>query len=628
MKQLLLIYRKLSTKEVVFILKHYDCNNTEIHYLNKNLKSKKLSHYSNKNIFAPSISAKNIASEAIDYIQKIAHLKISKGKTLIELLGDNGDTFWYHIRYIVYNRYKASLLFYYTILATIKHYLPKYQQIVIYHNQQLSNYFFQKEKIVNDSIQFKLPNKTSTLNKNYFGLIKFAITFILRGLLGVFNWNKKSFKKSKHIFFSPIQNLHKIYNPIRNRLELKDSIGGNIIDHFKANKDCYVIEDYYPPKRSELKKNKLKLSFLAQIRFKSTLPFETSILLTLLSFKNYKSIQNFKSRLNINLEIIKKSNVINSEIAIILKSLRTVMILSYIRKIASKKLFKRLNNLKSIGLYDEYSAAAKNLIVEANKKKVMTYAIQHGAIYRTHLGYIYTSNDLGKVTLPDYTLLWGEKFKNLLLTNSIYSKDQLKVFGQLRTDTIFNLRDTESTETLSTFNSKKPIITFASQPLFEGEENIREQLLTDFFKLSKEYKDYQFILKPHPREKEDQYFLNIANKVGSDNFSIFRGDLYHILSITTTVLTYYSTVGAEAVYFNKPLIVFNYNNDDKASYIEEGVAYNAQNFENLKDLLLNVIEKNMRIPQKDLKNYISQNAYKVDGKTTERYINFINQTKT
>ena len=55
------------------------------------------------------------------------------------------------------------------------------------------------------------------------------------------------------------------------------------------------------------------------------------------------------------------------------------------------------------------------------------------------------------------------------------------------------------------------------------------------------------------------------------------------------LITCFSTVGAEAVYFHKPLLILDHLGQDVQGYIREKVAFEARDWQTLEEVLLEVL---------------------------------------
>ena len=90
----------------------------------------------------------------------------------------------------------------------------------------------------------------------------------------------------------------------------------------------------------------------------------------------------------------------------------------------------------------------------------------------------------------------------------------------------------------------------------------------DVFSALKDIPDAHLVIKLHPAEFNDfDYYHDLARKSGCSNYQIvLQVDLYLLISLSDIVITCFSTVGAETVYFNKPLIILDHLKQDIQGY--------------------------------------------------------------
>ena len=185
----------------------------------------------------------------------------------------------------------------------------------------------------------------------------------------------------------------------------------------------------------------------------------------------------------------------------------------FFRFLSFDELFKA-SNLDSLIISDENSPQQKVIQYAAVKNNVKVFAVQHGAIYRYHFAYTY-GEYTNRPIQPTVTFTWGEYYHNVLLKYGGYNADQVCAVGSLRKkgiDTSSDLR----------VQSDKKIVLFATQPI--PDETLRVQQLKDVFECFSMLSDrFQLIVRPHPNEKEDKYFEEIATLVGFKNLIIERG---------------------------------------------------------------------------------------------------------
>lgn len=266
---------------------------------------------------------------------------------------------------------------------------------------------------------------------------------------------------------------------------------------------------------------------------------------------------------------------------------------------------------------DENSPFNKSLIDACRYLKIKTIGIQHGAIHELHPAYRLTPGEAAKNITADLNLIWGDYWKDHLIMTGNYLPSALKVTGQIRTDTIPLL--TKS----GLARGEKRIILFASQP--QRDPSLREKAAADLFKAASKVENIIICLKPHPLEKDyHKYYSDIAQKYGTVNIH-FRpdGDLYELINSADAVYTCFSTVGTEAVYFYKPLIIHDPLEQDIQSYIASGVGRRVRNENECESALRQVASDLLTQDKKAASKFISDYAFLIDGKVSERVLSEI-----
>jgi CDP-glycerol glycerophosphotransferase (TagB/SpsB family) len=237
---------------------------------------------------------------------------------------------------------------------------------------------------------------------------------------------------------------------------------------------------------------------------------------------------------------------------------------------------------------------------------------------------MYTQNDKKRNILPDYTLVWGEYWKNFLINEGNYPEEALRVTGQIRTDIIPKI--IENPKLIHSFIQlprNKKIILFASQPQRDAE--LRKLAAYDVFSAAKKTANAHLLFKLHPAEKNDfDYYQQIAKEANCHNYTIiYEADLYILIASADVVITCFSTVGAETTYFFKPLIILDHLKQDVQHYYKEGIAFQATDGPMLTEYIEHILDGKKELNKEAYNKYRSRFAYKIDGKVSERVINFI-----
>lgn len=265
---------------------------------------------------------------------------------------------------------------------------------------------------------------------------------------------------------------------------------------------------------------------------------------------------------------------------------------------------------RTITAIDENSPNYKSILDAAKYHGIKTAGIQHGAIHDLHMAYRYTLKDKQNNVQVDQTYVWGEKWRKILISRCNFSAESILVTGQLRTDIIDKLPDNE--------NNTRKLIVYASQP--QRDELLRKRTFIDVINTVSERKNAQLILRPHPAEYNNlEYFYEIAKEVDFHNLIIdIDTDLYSLLNKCNVLITCFSTVGTEAIYFHKPVIILDYLHQDSLGLIDRNIGLPAYNIEMLKEQLDFLFDRNFEIDLDLYDKFISEYAYRIDGNCSFR----------
>lgn len=288
------------------------------------------------------------------------------------------------------------------------------------------------------------------------------------------------------------------------------------------------------------------------------------------------------------------------------------------------KSFFKGSSIENIVTISEHSSNERSILDAANSVDIRTIGIQHGIIGPYNVSYIFNKDEIEFNPLPDQTIVWGKIWQKYLIEHSCYNEENTVVIGQLRADLIPQFNKLNKKEVSQEFDENKSMILFASQP--QKDEHLRKQAALDVFNATKDESDYQVIVKTHPSE-EKGYYEAIAKEAGASNFLILGEeiDLYELLAVSDVVITCFSTVGGEAIYFNKPLITIDPTNEDIAGYAAHHVSDQVKNASELKQSIYNAVHQ-----QTDrsvyYSEYIRSHVNKIDGSVTSDYLKLIDQS--
>ena len=291
------------------------------------------------------------------------------------------------------------------------------------------------------------------------------------------------------------------------------------------------------------------------------------------------------------------------------------------RYFAARNYFKT-SGIKAVIAADENSPLTKSILDAARFCGIKIIGLQHGTMHDLHPAYLYTPTDCKNRIMPDLTLTWGKYWEEFLIEKGNYPKNSVISVGQIRTDIIPILLKEENQRK----DEPGKTIVFASQP--QRDPELRYQAAFDVFKAAAKLPQSSLIVKLHPREFSDsEYYLKIAKEADCTNFILdTTSDLYQLIASCDVLITCFSTVGTETVYFHKPLIILDHLKQDIMGYVAEGVAFQASDAASLTEILSGVFSGSLQINREKYDSFIEKYAFQIDGKVAERCLNAITKS--
>ena len=284
-----------------------------------------------------------------------------------------------------------------------------------------------------------------------------------------------------------------------------------------------------------------------------------------------------------------------------------------VRLIEGIKIVIKKEEINIIVMGSDVHRFGKTIAFVGNKLEIKSLVLQHGVAGR--LGFVpVTSTKIA---------VWGESTKKFLLQNNV-NEEKIVITGASKFDIIKN-KEYDKEEVYKQFNldKDKKIILFGTQTVPEKEEMFKAVINS--------LQDEQLIIKLHPKDDVDFYnsrLNNIKNKV----VVVKDYDIYNFLNIADlTISRASSTVVIESMLFNVPVITLNLANikgsNEMIDYNDYGCVIDVKEEKELKNAI-NDVFNNKKIKEKLEKNmekFIKDYAYKIDGKSTERVINLIDE---
>ena len=469
-------------------------------------------------------------------------------------------------------------------------------------------------KTLFSEVDFRFPELETEPPLNFRILFSYLVLLKIRFLSYLFS----SKKKPEYLLY-----LTEKYSTVMDKKTLKTKQGHHILEYLIAELDgrfALLTEVLMPKTKGKSDYSFSKKQFRSSLNHRRKIFIEGFMISGLLSKDVRKSTREAQKSLRSAYPKVRETELSLPQKLIleIFQSLDSSSRFFLFRYFAARKYFTN-SGLKAVIAGDENSPLTKSILDAAKFCGIKTIGLQHGTMHDLHPAYLYTENDRKNRVMTDLTLTWGKYWEEFLVEKGNYPSNSVISVGQIRTDIIPVLAKAESQKEI---NPAERIV-FASQP--QRDPELRFQAAFDVFKAAQMLPNTQLIVKLHPRESADSvYYSDIAAKAGCKNYTIDKtSDLYQLIASCDVLITCFSTVGTETVYFHKPLVILDHLTQDIMGYAAEGVAFHATDADSLTRILSGIFRGTLKIDREKYNVFIQKYAYRIDGKVAERCIEAI-----
>lgn len=557
----------------------------------------------------PDSVVKEATEELIDAIKNFGD-KVVGDSRISSILTIGNMPLWHYQRFRIFFLLKNQWL----IKKAISHYLVSSHKVTCYAVNKTTY------EIYDNRVSIIKPKSTSSKKvRNYKAIFNYLLFFKLRVIISIFR--KLNLKEKKHAIID-----RSLRQQCRNIVTLEKKWDNfNLYPLFDLNlPDFLIISEIETPKFNNEKPFSLhSYYFNGEGRTKNTIYGEWILFKGLISVSTFTKLSTLKKQYQESVAAIQKLKLTTTEKRIFdaFTSLEKSSNFYLLKYLCYSRFFSK-NKIENISAIDENSPATKCILDSARENGAQSIGIQHGNIGDSQPAYLYTSNDKIDKVMADKTIVWGKYWSDFLINFGNFPAESIKIAGQMRSDVIPAMLERSSIYKESIEKSDF-IAVFASQPI--PDPAMRRKLAHDVFSCFSNIESTLLIVKLHPAERYSAaYYENIAIEVGCKNYKIiYDVDLYELLAACDIVITAYSTVGSEAVYFGKPLIIHDPYNEDLLGYIKEGVAMQAVDNESMINIVENIKSGKIKPDMSKYLDFISKYAYAIDGKATERTLKVI-----
>ncbi len=467
-------------------------------------------------------------------------------------------------------------------------------------------------------VEFRFPAEKTKANLNVGQLFSYLALTKYRFLHFLFSAKKQP----EYLLY-----LTEKYSTVLNHETLQPDSGHHILEYLIGKLDqrfALLTEVLMPKPRGKSDYSYSNRQFHSEWNHCPKIFLEGALISGMLKASVRKSVNTARKQLKTAYPEVKKAELsLTQKLGLeVFQSIDQSSVFFLYRYFAAREYFRK-SRLKAIIAADENSPLTKSVLDAAKFCSIKVIGLQHGTMHDLHPAYLYTPTDAQNKVMPDLTLTWGKYWEQFLTEKGNYPKDSVVSVGQIRTDVILSLLQAEKQKQATATQ----VILFASQP--QRDPELRYQAAYDVFKAARRLPNSKLIVKLHPREFADaDYYRSIAKDALCSNFELdTSSDLYQLIASCDVLVTCFSTVGTETVYFHKPLVILDHLNQDIMGYAAEGVAFHATNFDDLIQILSGILRGNLKIDREKYDQFIQKYAFQIDGKVAERCIRAITSAK-
>lgn len=538
------------------------------------------------------------------------------GSTIGGMLDQGSFPLWHYQRFRVFFALRPLFV----IKEAVEHYLEGSTRIVCYcdisQSAALKDYGNRLEIIESEPV--------ASPRRNYMALVNYSLYFLIRVVMGFIF--KPDLRNKKHLVVdrSPRQRC-------RHLVTMKPkSDNYNLSPLFDlAGDDFLIVSEAEPPKTSGNEIFRLTAQRFSGLgRRSKTIYGEYIVFMGLVSRSLRKKRALMLNGLNNTIAELSRQEYTGSERLIFNAFVKLAPANAfYITKYLAYGRFFDKYSFDTVSAIDENSPSTRCILDSARKSGARSIGIQHGNIGEAQPAYLYTENDCKNRVMADYTLVWGTYWRNFLESMGNFPTGSVIITGQMRTDIIPKMLDM-AVDYKKSFSPDKPLAVFASQPI--PDLLLRKQAAFDVFTAFRNIPEASLVVKLHPGEREaTAYYSAIAEEAGCTGIAIvYEVDLYELIAACDLLITCYSTVGTEAVYFGKPLIILDHRNEDLLGYKAEGVAWQATDAASLEMYARGVVSGHLKPDADAYSRFIEKYTAAIDGHATERVLAFIRSLKS
>jgi UDP-N-acetylglucosamine 2-epimerase len=229
--------------------------------------------------------------------------------------------------------------------------------------------------------------------------------------------------------------------------------------------------------------------------------------------------------------------------------------------------------------------------------------------------------------LADKISVPGEFIRDLLINCGI-DESRVVVTGRPTYDALIRAEESFKKEQICKkfgLDPTRKIVVYATENLLPWET---QPLVYALCTIMKKLSDVQFVIKVHPSEPSLSLYERVSKDVGVQCLITRDANIYEILFVCDLMITGFSTAALDAMILDKPVVTMNFTGlEDPIPFAESGAAIGVYRKEETEQAIRDGLydEAVRERLAKDREKFVFEQAYKKDGKATERIVDLIEQ---
>jgi len=261
----------------------------------------------------------------------------------------------------------------------------------------------------------------------------------------------------------------------------------------------------------------------------------------------------------------------------------------------------------------------------AKKNKTKSLVVQHG-LFKPRTKVKDWLAGFAPLT-ADKIAVWGPIHKRMLMKKQV-PENRIVITGSPRFDPLLNRKfDDKGFRKKLGLKKGEKLVVLATQP-YTVETTPPAVLAENVLKAVKAIPKARMAIKIHPLERRLDY-KKMLEREGNHVTLLEKTDLHQLLHCADTVIVFSSTVGIEAMLLGKPVIVYADKLLEKSVYKEFSKSLIARNMKQVRLLLEKILQNSLdkEMLKKEIEKFVYDNAFKQDGKASQRIIEEIKRGK-